>query len=76
MLKVINPAAISAARLTTRPAIVMEIRPEKSTSITMRMTDAAIKTRAQELGAADIVAKPFSEPHMLELIKTHLGGGQ
>jgi len=34
--------------------------------------DDVIKTRSGELGAADIITKPFSESVLLERIKTHL----
>jgi len=34
--------------------------------------DDAIKARSRELGAADIIIKPFSAPVLLEHIETHL----
>jgi len=33
--------------------------------------DDAIKTRSRELGAADIIIKPFSAPALLECIEAH-----
>ena len=36
--------------------------------------DAAGEARGKELGAADIVIKPFSEPALLDCVKNHLKG--
>ena len=35
-------------------------------------TDAEIEARGKELGAVDLVTKPFSAPTLLECIKNHL----
>jgi putative two-component system response regulator len=35
--------------------------------------DAATEAHGLEIGAADFIAKPFSEPDLLNRVKTHLG---